>query len=166
VGEPDRLRQQGLPIVLVQRVPISPSVRLALVLCAIHGAAAALLWLVPLPLPGKAVATAAVAVSLVYLLARDAALHAAHAIVGLEIGDGGRLSYWTRSGRRVECEVLDSSYVSPHLTIVLLRESGRARTRRVILLPDSMDPRDFRTLRVWLRWKPRSGAGLEAAVDR
>jgi toxin CptA len=150
----------------IQQVSISPSVRLALALCAIHGAAAALLWLVPLPLPGKAVITVVVAVSLVYLLARDAALHAAHAIVGLEIEDGGRVSYWTRSGRRVECEVLDSSYVSPRLTIVLLRERGRAGTRKLILLPDSMNPQDFRRLRVWLRWKPGSGADLEAATDR
>lgn len=145
---------------LVQTVSISPSVRLALALCAAHLAAAAVLWLVPVPALAKGALTLAIAVSLVYFLARDAALHAANAIVALELKDGGGISFRTRDGSWTEGELADSSYVSPRLTIVVLRPRDKGRTRRVIILPDSVDARDFRRLRMWMRWK---SGGAEAA---
>jgi hypothetical protein len=138
---------------IVQRVSVSPSVRLAAVICVVHVLAAVLLWLVPLPAPGKAVITLAIAVSLVYFLGRDAALHAANAIVELEIREDDTVSCQTRSGEWVDCEVLDSSYVSPRLTIINLQPYGRRRARRVILVSDNVDSLDFRRLRMWLRWK-------------
>lgn len=153
-----------MQVALVQRIAISPSVRLAIALCAAHIAAAGLFWLVPMPPLAKATLTLAAAVSLVFFLARDAALHAPQAIVALEIQNGG-ISFHTRAGDWVGCEVLGSSYVSPGLTIVHLRPHGRRWTRRVILVPDNVDQRDFRRLRVWLRWKhgegrePEPGAG-------
>lgn len=146
---------------LVQRVSVSPSVRLAAATCVVHCLAAVLLWLVPLPVSGKAAVTLAIAVSLVFFLARDAALHAANAIIALEIGDDDSVSYQTRDGEWVICELLDSSYVSPGLTIVNLLPHGRRRTRRVILLPDNVAPRDFRRLRMWMRWK--RGGGPDSA---
>ena len=166
VGEPGHLRRQGLPVVLVQRVAISPSVRLAVALCLVHSVAAMLLWLVPVPPVGKAVLTLAIATSLVYLLARDATLHAAHAIVALELDDGGSLFFQTRSGRRVECDVLGSSYVSPRLTIISMRPRGHWGTRRVVLVEDNVEPRDFRRLRTWLRWRRGEPDDLSAALDR
>ena len=150
---------------LVQRVAVSPSVRLALALCAVHSIAAALLWLVPIPALAKAGTTLAIAVSLVYFLARDAALHAAHAIVALELDDSGSLFFQTRGGRRVECELLGSTYVSPALTIVNLQPRSRARARRVILVEDNVDPRDFRRLRTWLRWKRGEHDGPGVSVE-
>jgi toxin CptA len=152
--------------VLVQRVAISPSVRLALALCVVHGIAAALLWLVPIPALGRAVFTLAIAISLVYLLARDATLHAAHAIVALELDDRGTVLFQTRDGRRVACELLGSSYVSSNLTIVSLRPRGGAGARRVVLVEDNVEPRDFRRLRTWLRWKRGKPEDLGAALDR
>jgi toxin CptA len=152
--------------VLVQRVAISPSVRLAVALCLVHCVAAALLWLVPVPALGKAVFTLAIAISLVYLLARDATLHAGHAIVALELDDSGSLFFQTRGGRRVECELLGSSYVSPSLTIVSMRPRGRAGARRVVLVGDNVEPRDFRRLRTWLRWKRGEPGDLDTALDR
>jgi toxin CptA len=151
--------------VLVQRLAISPSVRLAVALCLVHGLAAGLLWLVPIPALGKAALTLAIAISLVYLLARDALLHAAQAIVALEFDDGGSVFFQTRGGRRVECELLGSSYVSPSLTIVSMRPRDRARTRQVVLVEDNVEARDFRRLRTWLRWKRGGGEGLGAIVD-
>lgn len=151
---------------LIQRVAILPSVRLSIALCLVHSIAAALVWLVPIPTLGKAAFTLAIAVSLVFFLARDATLHAAHAIVALELDDGGSLFFQTRGGRRVECELLGSSYVSPRLTIVNLRPRSRAGARRVILVEDNVDPRDFRRLRTWLRWKRGEPEDLGVAVDR
>ena len=146
---------------LVQHISISPSVRLAVALCVAHLAAAGLLWLVPIPALGKGAVTLGVAVSLVYFLARDAALHAGNAIVSLELKSGGGISFHTRDGRWADCELSGSSYVSPRLTIVNLLPRGNGRTRHAILVPDNVDARDFRRLRMWLRWK--SGAGGEPA---
>ncbi len=153
------------PGMLVQRVSVSPSVRLAAAVCVAHFAAAVLLWLVPLPVPGKVVITLAIAASLVFLLARDALLHAAHAIVALEIGEEDTISYQTRGGEWVDCELLGSSYVSPRLTIVNLQPHGRRRTRRVILVPDNVEPREFRRLRMWLRWKRGDGPDSEQLIE-
>lgn len=138
---------------LLQRIAIAPSVRLAVFLCATHFLAAALVWLVPIPALGRAALTLAIAVSLVFLLARDALLHAGHAIVALETREDGTISCRTRRGDWVDCELVGSTYVSARLTIVQLRPRGRWRRRRVILVPDNVDARDFRRLRVWLRWK-------------
>jgi hypothetical protein len=138
---------------LVQTIAVSPSVRLAVALCAAHLAAAGLLWLVPIPALGKGVATLVIALSLIYFLARDAMLHAASAIVALELKDGGGIAFRTRDGTWVESELSDSSYVSPALTIVVLQPRGRGQTRRAIILPDSVDGGDFRRLRMWMRWK-------------
>jgi toxin CptA len=138
---------------LVQTIVVAPSVRLAVALCATHLVAAGLVWLVPVPALGKGVAMLAIAFSLIYFLARDAALHAASAIVALELKDGGGIAFRTRDGTWVESELSGSSYVSPALTIVVLQPLGSGRTRRAIILPDSVDARDFRRLRIWMRWK-------------
>jgi toxin CptA len=138
---------------LVQTIAVSPSVRLAVAVCAAHLITAGLVWLVPVPALGKGVATLAIAFSLIYFLARDVALHAASAIVALGLKDGGGIAFRTRDGTWVEGELSGSSYVSPALTIVVLQPRGRRRTRRAIILPDSVDARDFRRLRIWMRWK-------------
>ncbi|OGA21881.1 MAG: hypothetical protein A3I02_15795 [Betaproteobacteria bacterium RIFCSPLOWO2_02_FULL_67_26] len=138
---------------VVQRIAISPSVSLATALCAAHLVAAAVLWLIPIPVMGKLALTMAVALSLSFFVWRDAALHAPHAIVALELRDGGEAAIQTRRGDWLDCEVLGSSYVSARLTIVNLRPRRRRGARRLILVPDNVEPRDFRRLRVWLRWK-------------
>jgi hypothetical protein len=142
---------------LVQNISVSPSVRLAVALCVGHLAAAGVIWLVPVPVLVKGAVTLAIASSLVYYLARDAALHAAKAIVALELKDGGGIAFRTRDGNWVDSELAASSYVSPGLTIVVLKPRGKGRARRVILLPDSVDSRDFRRLRMWMRWKHDGG---------
>lgn len=147
----------------VQRIAIAPSVRLAVALCVLHLVAAAAPWLVPGPAAVKALVTLLVSASLVYFLARDATLHAAHAIVALEISDTDATAYRTRSGARVECEVLASSYVSARLTIVHLRPHRGGGTRKLVLVCDNVDPREFRRLRMWLRWK-RGGADAGRAA--
>lgn len=135
-----------------QQIPVTPSVRLAVLLCAAHIAAAGAAWAVPIPVEVKAIFTVAVTLSLIFYLARDAALHAANAVVALEIREEGGISFQTRRGEWHDCELLPSSFVSHHLTIVNLRPHGQRRVRYVILMSDNVDARDFRRLRVWLRW--------------
>jgi toxin CptA len=146
---------------LVQRIPVAPSVLIAITVTVVHLAAAGLLWLVPIPVTVQAALTLAVAVSLVYYLARDATLHAAHSIVMLELRAGGEIACRTRRGAWLDCELLGATFVSPRLTVVNLRPRGKWLARRVILVPDNVDARDFRRLRMWLRWK--SGDGVEPA---
>ena len=136
-----------------QRISVRPSVLIAVAVSILHVGAAAVLWLVPIPILGKAVFTLAIAVSLIYFMARDAALHAARSIVALELREEGGIACQTRNGAWLECELLGSSYVSPGMTVVNLRARGWTGYRRVILVPDNVDVEDFRRLRTWLRWR-------------
>lgn len=133
-----------------------PSVRLAVLLCATHFAAAVAVWWTPMPVWPQTALVIAIAASLVYYLARNAALHAPEAIVALEIKGDGAVAFQTRRGEWLHCELLPSSFVSRNLTIVNLRPHGRRYARHVILVPDNVDARDFRRLRVWLRWAAQS----------
>lgn len=151
---------------LDQRIAIVPSMMLAVVLGVAHLAAAALLWIVPMPGAGKALLALAICVSLIYFLARDALLHAAHAIVALDVRDDGTVSLQTRRGEWIDCDVLDSSYVAARLTVVNFRPRGGGAARHLVLVPDNVDPRDFRRLRMWLRWKRGDGAGQAATGEK
>ena len=136
-----------------QRISVRPSVLIAVAVAILHVSAAAVVWLVPLPILGKAVFTLAIAVSLIYFMARDAALHASRSIVALELREDGGIACQTRNGEWLECNLLGSSYVSPGMTVVNLRARGWTGYRRVILVPDNVDAEDFRRLRTWLRWR-------------
>jgi hypothetical protein len=144
------------------RVEIAPSTRLAIALSATHVVAAALVWVVPLAVLLKVLLTFAVAVSLVYLLARDALLHAPHSIVALQTRDDAVLVQ-TRDGEWLEGEVLDTSYVSSRLTIVNFRPRRQRLIRHVVLVADNVDPREFRRFRTWLRWKRGEAAAVGPA---
>ncbi len=151
---------------LIQRIQVAPSVLISVAVCTVHLAAAGVLWLVPIPVLGKVVMTFLVAISLIYFMARDAALHAANSIVALELREDGGIACLMRRGEWLDCELLGSTYVSPHMTVVNLRPQGWLRTRRVILVPDNIDPRDFRRLRMWLRWKSGESSELAHPADR
>ena len=151
---------------LDQRIAIVPSMMLAVALGLAHLAAAALLWIVPLPGAGKALLTLVVCGSLIYFLARNALLHAPHAIVALDVRDDGTVSLQTRRGDWIECDVLDSSYVAARLTVVNFRPRGGGAARHVVLVPDNVEPRDYRRLRMWLRWKRGNGARQAATGEK
>jgi toxin CptA len=139
--------------VAAHRISVRPSVLIAVAVSIVHVAAAVLLWIVPVPVTVKAALTLAVAVSLIYFMARDAALHAARSIVALELREDGGIACQTRNGAWLECVLLGSSYVSPGMTVVNLQARGWLGYRRVILVPDNVDAEDFRRLRTWLRWR-------------
>jgi toxin CptA len=126
---------------------------IAIAVSVVHFAAGSVLWLVPVPVVGKAVLTFGIAFSLIFFMARDAGLHAARSIVALELRESGEIACQLLTGEWLDCELLGSSFVSPHMTVINLRLLGSWRTRRLIVVPDNVDPRDFRRLRMWLRWK-------------
>jgi hypothetical protein len=140
------------------RIAVGPSFMLGLWLCVVHLVAVVALWLAALPLWLKAASTLVIAGSLAWPLLGRAALRGSDAIVALEVSEGERLSYRTRRGEWRACELLASSYVSPRLTILNLKPEGARFARHVVLVPDNVAPRDFRQLRIWLRWAARPEA--------
>ncbi len=150
----------------IQRIQVASSALIATAICAVHVAAGSVLWLVPIPVLGKVIMTFIIAVSLIYFMARDAALHAAHSIVALELHEDGGIACQMRNGEWLECDLLGATYVSPHMTVVNLRPHGLLQMRRVILVPDNIDPRDFRRLRIWLRWKSDESEERIQPADR
>lgn len=151
---------------LEQRVTIAPSTTLAVALGAVHLAAAGSLWLTPIPVTGKVVFTLAIGISLIYFMAHDALLHASHSVVALDIRDDGTIALQNRLGEWIDCDVLDSSYISHYLTVINFLPRGQHAARHVILVPDNVDAREFRRLRMWLRWKRGDGSAPAPAGQR
>ena len=118
----------------------------------------AVIALVSVPLWIKAIAIAALAASFIFEIRQTVLVRAPDAVVALEIASDDTLSIQTRRGDWIECEVLGSTYVTSFLAIMNLKEQGSGRTRRAVILPDSIEAEDFRKLRVWLRWKRNTPA--------
>lgn len=134
------------------RLHLRPSVQLASLLALAHGLALALLWPLDLPLWGKLTLAVLIAVSAYVSVGHIALLRADDAVTGLEIRDSGEVFLLTRQGVWHACHIGGDSFVSPWLTIVLLRREDRRRDSRMLVTADNCDAGDFRNLRVWLRW--------------
>lgn len=120
-----------------------------------HGAAIAAVIVVGIPPEAKGVVGVALFIHLVLVARYHALLLASDAAISLEVGSGSILGVQNRLGAWAEYDVLGSTYVMPYLAVLNLRQSDSRAVRRVVILPDSMHPEDFRKLRVWLRWKKR-----------
>ena len=134
-------------------IRLKPSGYLTLLLSAVHTIAIGLVLALPLPIGLKLVTTLVFCVSLVFYLKRNARLAAPNSIIALEIMEDCACAIETRSGKRLDCILLPTSYVSASLTILNLKANGEMLARHVVILPDSINPEDFRKLRVLLRWK-------------
>jgi toxin CptA len=137
----------------VLKIALRSSRLLAVIMALAHGAAIAVVVLVDIPVPVKAVAAAGLAGYWLVIVRRQSLLLTADSAVAIEISSDGNFSIQTRRGEWSECEVLGSTYVTPWLTVLNLRESEDRASRRIVILPDSVDAEDFRKLRLWLRWK-------------
>jgi len=78
------------------------------------------------------------------------------AIVIIALSEGGTLNIQDRRGHWFECRALGSTYVSRFLAVLNLQSLENGMVKRVVILPDMVNPEDFRVLRVWLRWKAKS----------
>ncbi|MGH8753387.1 MAG: protein YgfX [Burkholderiales bacterium] len=134
-------------------IRLKPSGYLTLLLSAAHIIAIGLVLALPLPIGLKLITTLVFCVSLVFYLKRNARLAAPNSIIALEIMEDCACAIETRSGKRLDCILLPTSYVSASLTILNLKADGEMLARHVVILPDSINPEDFRKLRVLLRWK-------------
>lgn len=86
-------------------------------------------------------------------------------IVALQFERDGTVFMQYRNGKTLEAQVLASSFVTPHLTIILLKSNQAGFARSVLLLPDMLAPELFRSLRVWLKWRLGHGAAPKANAD-
>lgn len=97
------------------------------------------------------------------------AYHVLHALqrtprscIALVLDSKGEWQLTMRDGSRYAATILPSSFVTPYLTILNCRLTGRwlryAWQRypwhhyHLVILPDAVDAESFRRLRVWLRW--------------
>jgi hypothetical protein len=76
---------------------------------------------------------------------------ARRAVVAIALGADRHIAVIERSGRRIEGEVQDDSYVGSALTTIVWRGEGARRSRTIAILPDMLPAEDFRKLRVLLR---------------
>ena len=65
---------------------------------------------------------------------------------------GGEIEVTTEGGDHRRGVLRNGSFVAPWLTIIRWRPGGARFDRAIVVLPDMLDGRDFRRLRVLLRW--------------
>jgi toxin CptA len=147
------------------RVRLRPSGLLVAVLTVAHAAAITIVLMVDLTLWLQAIAVALLIAQCVLVVRRQALLAGAGAVIAIEVTSDHRFNAETRAAGWCEYDVLGSTYVTPYLTVLNLRQPGKRGARYVTLLPDSLNAEDFRKLRVWLRWKEDSAKSSRRAAN-
>lgn len=116
----------------------------SLLTCAMHGAAAACLFAVPLDWHWPAVALLLIASSLWSSLRCSRFVSLLLEAKGLSFLDAG--------GGRLDAALLPESTVFAWLVVLRFRIDGERKAHALTLLPDQMTRNEFRMLRLWLRW--------------
>ena len=135
------------------RIAIAPSPALAALLVIVHLTAGACVFAF---LPAwwlAAILTAALCISLVLHLRRDALRLSGDAVIEVTLFEHGRCELLTRGGAVLEGTVAGSSFVSPLFTVVNVRVDDVRRLRSVVVMPDCATADERRRLRVWLRYR-------------
>jgi toxin CptA len=137
------------------RLRIAASPLLAGALSLAHGVAilCAILFLPGWWMP--ALASAAIAGSLVFNVRREALQLSGRAVTGLLLRDGGQCEFTLLNGGILEGNIAGSTFVAPLLIVINVSPVGPGRPRSVVLMPDSAPAQDLRRLRVWLRYRVR-----------
>jgi toxin CptA len=152
-------------------VHLKPSRTLGVVLGFAHFMAIVLLWPLMMPPSVKLASSALLVISLVFYLRRYALLCSPDSVSSLEVTDEMACTLNTCEGGQIACALLGSSFVTPYLTVLDLnplkidktgaspRQLSRYFSRSIVILPDGINPEEFRQLRVLLRWKWRNQRG-------
>jgi len=131
-----------------------------------HALATVALLLTPGPFAWRLAGSLGLAGHLAWTLRRHAWRTTAGSIVELEMHEDCSISARSHAEGWVDYEVEVGSFVSPLLTVLRLGRESRRLVCSVLIMPDSLDPDSFRRLRVWLRWRYRSGADRRAVAAR
>jgi hypothetical protein len=114
-----------------------------------YGLTAALLVASPVPLAARAAGALAVAAAAARALSRIASRSAPTA---LGVGLDGRVAITRRDGSVADGRVLADTFVGGTLVTLVWQPDGTRWPRTLLLPGDSLDPDDFRRLRVALRY--------------
>jgi toxin CptA len=145
------------------RAQLHPSRLLAASLLLVHLAAATTVLPLDVSPELKTSLLALVAASFAHTLRLHALLRSRHSIVELEIHDSERAAVRIRMAEWCDAKILGTSCVTPSLTTLNMRVIGSRTARHVMLLPDNVDPEEFRKIRVVLRWsRPKRGSAVDA----
>ena len=131
---------------------LRPSRYLGAVLTCVHICASAILLPLELGAEAKLILAVAIAVSLAHSVWRYALLKSRGAVVSIALSDRASGSVQLKDGSWRSARILGTTYVSPLLTVVNVRMAGHRTARHVVIVPDNIDPEDFRKLRVILKW--------------
>ena len=133
-------------------IPISlkPSISLAAILATAH--LGAIFLVLVLPISVRLPLVMLLAFSMVYSILRYAFIKLSDSIVSLKLEEKS-CTFSMRGGSEKICAFHGSTYVSPYLTVLNLKEEGGSLLKSVVILTDAIDSEEFRQLRVWLRWK-------------
>ncbi|MDD5241781.1 MAG: hypothetical protein PHG47_08700 [Sulfuricella sp.] len=134
-------------------VAVGASRWLAGLLAGMHGFAAVMCWLVPLPLWFAVLLTVLLAGSAWHVLRRDGFRTLPNSLVAVRLHADGRCAFKIRGETWHQATLLGSSFVSPYLTVLNLQPEGKRFARHLVILPDAVNAADFRRLRVWLKWR-------------
>src|SRR4051812_26018007 len=115
---------------------LKPSWLLAAILCTAHVCAIALVVTVDVSWWLKLVGIAALMTQCWFAVRRYALLQGQRAGIGIEVSSDHVLSVESRASGWREQDVLDSTYVTPYLTILNLRDVESRAATRLTLLPD------------------------------
>lgn len=139
--------------------------RLAVLLLAAHGLAIGCALSVALPSWLHVTLLIGLSLSLLFNLAHQAWRVLPYSVVSIQIEREGGALILLHNGQSLEAQVLGSSFVAPYLTIIRFKPLHAWFARSVVLLPDMLPPKLFRTLRVWLKWRLGRGESSTANVD-
>lgn len=131
---------------------LRPSRWLAGVMITVGVSCSLITLLLPISIALKLPMLAAIVGAVGHAVWRHALRRGAAAIAGLEVNAKGDLFCYAGLAGWQPAQVLDTSYVTPWLTVLNLRVEGKRLPRHVVLLPDACDAEALRRLRVWLKW--------------
>lgn len=126
---------------------------LTVALAAVHGFAAAMLWLSSVPWWLFLAALPPLAGSLVFYVRREGLRLAPAALVSFTLYHDCRCEFQTRDGNEHKAELLGSSFVAPYLAVLNLKPADSFLARHAVIVPDNVDAEQFRKLRVVLKWR-------------
>jgi hypothetical protein len=151
-----------LPVQL--RVPLRRS-RTAIAALALMAIAAFAAWL-SIDAPGwsDAIVAPLLACWAIDRIRRDGLRTSSRSVDELLLSSDALIVVRTRDGRLTAGHVRSASFIHPLLTTIVWRPDGRRLSRSMPIVPDMLDPDDFRRLRVLLRYGRREvTAGVPAS---
>ncbi|WMJ07360.1 protein YgfX [Nitrosomonas sp. sh817] len=151
--------QKNFPDLTMENLIIrrKPSYLLAAILIIAHTATACVLWTLALSWILKSMTIILIIISLIHYVRKDALLMANNAVTELVLTENSQCVATMRSNKKIVCNILNNSFVSPYLSVLILQPEGNFFTDSITILPDGIDDEAFRQLRVWLRWKWKPG---------